>query len=129
MLSLESIFLWVFGPPHSTLSALLILMVLDLVTRGLVRLIRPKSRAERISRTLLKKLLLWMLLTAAHQIDQVLGQDQSLRNAVTYILLGNELFSIVEQMGRAGVPIPEPIRRTIQALRAGEGEGKEKTRA
>lgn len=127
MLSLEHIFLWVFGPSHPTLSALLILMVLDLLTRGLVRLIRPKIRAEWISRTLLKKLLLWMLLTAAHQIDQVLGQDQSLRNAVTYILLGNELFSIVEQMGRAGVPIPEPIRRTIQALRA--GEGKEKTRA
>ncbi|GEM46616.1 phage holin family protein [Deinococcus cellulosilyticus] len=129
MLSVENIFLWVLGPAHPTLSALFILMVLDLLTRVLVHFIRPKSRAEKASRTLLKKLLLWMLLTAAHQIDQVLGQDQSLRNAVTYILLGNELFSIVEQMARAGVPIPEPLRRTIQALRAGEGEAKEKTRA
>ncbi|GGJ55064.1 phage holin family protein [Deinococcus roseus] len=126
MLHLETFTQWVLGPGHPTLPALLILMLLDVLTRTIVQSIRPRVRKEHFLRTLLKKILLWLMVIAAHQVDLVLSQQQTLRNAVAYVLLGNELFSIVEQMAKAGVPIPEPLRRAIQALRGTETEKPEK---
>lgn len=126
MLQFEMVYLWILGPVHPTQPALLILMGLDLLTRQIVRQIKPSGRPEKFSRSLLKKSLLVLMVIAAHQIDLVLGQSQNLRNAVTYVLLGNELLSLVEQMAKAGVPIPRPLTRAIEALK-GEADPEKHT--
>ena len=117
---------WLFGRSHPALLALFVLMLLDLLTQRIAQQLQPGRKKGSLRKNALKKILQGCLMVAAHQLDQALGQKDILRNAVLYVTLGNELLSITEHMARAGVPIPAPVTRMIQALR--NPEGTEKTR-
>lgn len=115
------------GNHHQTMTALLILNVSDYIT-GMIASVfeaatgKGKGLSSKVGfKGVLKKVGFWVLVVVGHQADLALGLQDTVRNAVLYSLLGVEMLSITENLGRAGVPIPPVIMRVIAVLK-GKGD-------
>lgn len=69
-----------------------------------------------------KKILLFIPIGIAFALDQVLGTE-ILRNLAIWFYLGNEGLSIVENISKAGVPIPKPVKDALVQLKDKGNEG------
>ena len=106
--------------------ALAIFMAADYMT-GLIVSLAEKSTDSRIAfRGLLKKGAMLVLVIVSHQLDVVAGTADShfLRNAMIMFLIAVEGISIVENMGRLGVPVPSFLRDRLEQMRRENEDGK-----
>ena len=69
-----------------------------------------------------RKVFIFMIVAAAHQIDMDLGNQNILMTATIFFYLANELLSMTENVGRMGVPIPGVIKNAIKVLQSKCGE-------
>lgn len=60
-----------------------------------------------------RKMTIFLIIAITHLIDQVLGEMNYFQNTVTFFYLANELLSIIENVGRMGVPIPQSLRKVV----------------
>ena len=61
-------------------------------------------------------------IAVAYALDLALGQD-ILRSLAIWFYMANEGLSILENLGRTGVPIPGPLKLALEQLKKkGEGE-------
>lgn len=58
-----------------------------------------------------------LFVLVAVQIDKVLGTDYA-RNAVCIGFCANEVLSIVENLGLAGIPMPQAITKALEQLQS-----------
>lgn len=105
------------------LQILVFFVVLDYLT-GLVAAWYEKKLDSNVGfRGIAKKILLFVPIAVAYALDQMLGQE-ILRSLAIFFYLANEGLSMLENLGRAGVPIPEPLRVALEQLKK-KGEGKQ----
>ena len=64
---------------------------------------------------LCKKGLMLLFVLVAVQADRVLGSDY-VRDAVCIGFCANEILSIIENLGLAGIPMPEAIIKALEQL-------------
>ncbi|MBB3109828.1 toxin secretion/phage lysis holin [Paenibacillus phyllosphaerae] len=107
-----------FGMWEESLTLLLVAMAVDYIT-GVTAAIRGK---EGLNSTigawgLARKGLIFLVILLAHRIDIVLGTNNVAMSGTVYFYLANELISILENLGKAGVPIPPRLRGIINKLR------------
>lgn len=50
-------------------------------------------------------------------VDRVTGNSGAVRTLVIYYFVANEGLSILENLGQAGVPIPNVIKKALKALK------------
>ena len=62
-----------------------------------------------------KKIMILLLVSLAHFMDNAMGQ-QLICVAVTWFFLGNEGLSILENAGKAGLPIPDNLKQSLEQL-------------
>lgn len=118
---------WIFGGFDAALTALMICMVIDYVSGCIVALVfhnSPKtdtgSYDSRLClKGLCKKVLMLLTVILAVQIDRLLGTDY-VRDAVCIGLATNEVLSIVENLGRAGIPMPQVVIKALEQLQKNE---------
>ncbi|WP_029276319.1 phage holin family protein [Carnobacterium jeotgali] len=66
-----------------------------------------------------KKIGTWIAIILAHVIDIVLFDKQPVAQmGIIFVLLGNEGLSLVENLGKLGVPIPEMITKYLIQIRS-----------
>ena len=70
-----------------------------------------------------RKITIFVLVALSHFIDMVLGGLQYFQNAVIFFYLANELLSILENVGRMGLPVPKALRGAIEVFNKKSGEG------
>ena len=58
-----------------------------------------------------------MVVALAVLIDRVTGESGAIRTLVIYYFVANEGLSIIENAGKAGLPIPHSIKEALQALK------------
>lgn len=117
----------VFGGWDGAFGALMSCMVLDYLTGSVVALVFHKSRKSQSGaynsayglKGLCRKGLMLTLVLVGIQLDRLLGIDYA-RNAVCLGLCSNELLSIVENLGLAGIPMPKAIQRALEQLQEKE---------
>lgn len=63
-----------------------------------------------------------------HLVDQVLGEMNYFQNTVIFFYLANELLSIIENVGRMGVPIPQSLRNVVRVFQSKSEEENETAR-
>jgi len=115
---------FLLGGVDHLIVALAIFMAADYLT-GLIVSLAEKSTDSRIAfRGLLKKGAMLTLVIISHQLDIVAGSVDShfLRNAMIMFLIAVEGISIVENMGRLGVPVPAFLRDRLEQMK-NESEG------
>ena len=114
---------WAFGGWDTALAALLVCIAVDYISGCLVALVFHKSSKTASGaynssygwKGLCKKGLMLLFVLVAGQVDRVLGIDY-VRNAVCIGFCANELLSIVENLGLAGVPMPQAVTKALEQL-------------
>lgn len=120
---------FLFGGWSALLQVLLGFVVLDYVSGMTAAAIEgttgkgPGLSSAVGLRGIAKKVFIFAMVAVAHMVDRVLGEAHLLRDATTFFYLSNELLSIIENIGRIGVPIPPVIKQAVQLLK-GKGEAK-----
>lgn len=103
------------------LQVLVLFVVLDYLV-GLVAAWIEKGLDSRVGfRGIGKKILLFVPIAICYALDQVLGQE-ILRSLAIFFYIANEGLSIVENLGRAGVPVPQQLMDALEQLKK-KGEG------
>lgn len=112
-----------FGGWDTALITLVICMAVDFVSGSLVALVFHKSLKTESGcydsayglKGLCKKCLMLLFVVVAVRADRLLGVNY-LRDAVCMGFGANEILSIVENLGLAGVPLPEKVKAALQQL-------------
>ena len=103
------------------LQVLVIVIVMDYITGLTAAWFEQKLNSKVGFRGIVKKILLFVPVVLVYWLDQVLGTDY-LRNMAILFYIANEGLSILENLGRANIPIPEFIKKALEVLRKQNGE-------
>lgn len=114
---------WAFGGWDAALTALVICMSVDYISGSIVALVFHNSRKTESGsynsgyglKGLCKKGLMLLFVIVAVQADKLLG-SQYIRDAVCIGFCSNEILSIVENLGLAGVPMPQAVVKALEQL-------------
>ncbi|KAF0994046.1 holin family protein [Geobacillus sp. TFV-3] len=117
--SLFGSFLSLFvGSVDSFVLILLALVIVDYLTGIAASAVEGKLSSQVGFRGIIRKLLIFVLVAASHLVDLAIGWNMHvIRDAIVFFYIANEFISIVENAGRAGVPIPSVLRKAIELLK------------
>jgi toxin secretion/phage lysis holin len=112
-----------FGGWDSALMALVVCMAVDYISGSLVALVFHNSQKSETGaynstyglKGLCKKCLMLLFVIVAVQADRLLGSAY-VRDAVCIGFCSNEVLSIVENLGLAGVPMPQAVVKALEQL-------------
>ena len=113
----------VFGGWDAALAALLVCISVDYISGSVVALVFHKSSKSESGaynsayglKGLCKKGLMLLFVLVAVQVDRLMGSDY-VRDAVCIGFCSNEVLSIVENLGLAGVPMPKAVVNALEQL-------------
>lgn len=112
-----------FGGWDAALMALVVCICVDYVSGTVVALVfhnsnKSESGAYNSSyglKGLCRKGLMLLFVVVAVQVDRLMGADY-VRDAVCIGFCSNEVLSIVENLGLAGVPMPDAVVKALEQL-------------
>jgi toxin secretion/phage lysis holin len=112
---------WLFGGLDMFVAAVAVLMVIDYITGCIAAGITKQLSSKVGAKGALKKVLILMVIVMAALLDYLLKTYTDLQIAVClgiacFYYAGNECLSILENLGRAGVPYPEKLKDIILQL-------------
>lgn len=100
------------------LQVLLGFVVLDYITGVVAAAFEKKLDSSVGFKGIARKVLLFVPIGIAYQLDVLLGQEQILRNIAVWFYVVNEGLSVMENLGRAGVPLPDALINALQQLKS-----------
>ena len=114
---------WAFGGWDAAMAALLVCMGVDYLSGSIVALVFHKSSKSETGtynsiygiKGLFKKGLMLLFVLVAVQIDKLLGTVY-VRDAVCLGFCCNEILSITENLGLAGIPLPQVVTKALEQL-------------
>lgn len=114
-----------FGGWDAALMALMICMAVDYISGSIVALVFHNSRKSESGaynsayglKGLCKKGLMLLFVVVAVQVDRLIGSEY-VRDAVCIGFCTNEVLSIVENLGLAGVPMPQAVVKALEQLQS-----------
>lgn len=114
---------WAFGGWDAAMAALLICIGVDYASGSIVALVFHKSSKTESGaynsaygiKGLFKKCLMLLFVLVSVQIDKVLGTAY-VRDAVCIGFCTNEILSIMENLGLAGIPMPAAVTKALEQL-------------
>ncbi|MGC5326417.1 phage holin family protein [Brevibacillus sp. SYSU BS000544] len=105
------------GEMTPLLGVLMWLVAIDYST-GVFAAYIEKNLSSRVSfMGLARKILIFVLVAVAHKLDIALNSPGFLRNLTIYFYIANEGLSLLENIARAGVPIPTPLKSALVQLK------------
>lgn len=97
--------------------ALLIFAMVDYITGVISAILEHNLSSEIGFKGITRKILLFMVVGVANVLDvYVIGTASVCRSMVIMFYLANEGISIIENVGRCGVPIPEKLKIILKQL-------------
>lgn len=108
---------------NDVIEALIVAMAIDYITGLMAAYINPtmKLNSQKGFRGICKKIVVLLLVALAHEIDKATGQP-AIQSLVVWFFIGNEGLSIIENAAKAGLPIPQKLRDTLEQLTDRKGE-------
>lgn len=111
------VFGYLFGDVGFAFVALIVLVVIDFISGWIASGVEGKLSSKVGFKGIAKKVMLFLLIVVAHQIDIALGYENVIREATIWFYVFNEALSIIENAGRTGLPVPEPLKRAVEILK------------
>lgn len=111
---------FVFGELTPAFAVLIALMVIDFFTGLLHAVIERRLNSKTCARGIMKKIFILALVAVAHLIDVSLGKAVCM-GVVEFFYIANEAMSIIENAGRAGLPVPKKLTEVLEQLNGKEG--------
>ena len=112
-----TIFIYLFGGVDAALTCLIIAIILDYIS-GIIKAFNSKQLSSKIGfKGILKKIGILILVMLSVLVDRVSGNTGAIRTLVIYYFVANEGLSILENLGEAGIPIPNAIKKALKVLK------------
>lgn len=109
---------FLFGGWNELLTALLVMQALDIITGLLVGGKDKDISSSVMNAGIKKKVGTWAAIIMANTIDIVLFDSQPVaQTGIIFVLIGNEGLSLVENLGKLGVPMPDMITKYLIQIR------------
>ena len=108
--------IWLIGGWDTLAKVLFGLMFLDYLTGLIVGYKMQNLNSKRAFKGLRKKLLILVILCGASLMHKLVP-DLEFRTLVGMFYCATELLSIVENVAKAGVPIPKKLKKALEQLR------------
>ena len=114
---------FIFGDWDVALQCLVIAIALDYIS-GIIKAFINKELSSKIGlKGILKKVGVLVIVALAVLLDKITGGTGAIRTLVIYYFVANEGLSIIENLGEAGLPIPDVIKKALKSLKD-ESKGK-----
>ncbi|EXY05071.1 phage holin family protein [Bacillus thuringiensis] len=114
-----------FGGWDVLLKILVTMVAIDYITGMIAAGYNGELKSKIGFKGIAKKVVLFLLVGVATQLDIVFGSNSAIREATIFFFVGNELVSISENAGRMGIPLPQPLINAIETL---GGKNKQSTK-
>ena len=100
-------------------------MLLDYISGVIAAYINPNLalNSQKGFKGIMKKVMILVLVSLAHFVDSATGQVLA-QSIVVWFFIGNEGLSIVENASKAGLPIPDKLKDTLEQLKEQRGDKK-----
>ena len=113
---------FLFGGWTQLMTVLVIFIVIDFLSGVALAGKEGRAASRNLWFGVTRKIGTLAIVTAAHMLDTTIGEAHLIRDAAIFFYLAGELLSLIENIGRLGVPIPPVIQRAVEVLR-GKSEG------
>lgn len=111
-----SILTYLLGGFDDLIIAMFIFIVTDYIT-GMIKAYRLKKLSSEVGfKGILKKTLYLFVVVICVELDNLLLQNQILRNAGIYFIIANEGLSILENLAEMNVPLPSFIKTALEVI-------------
>lgn len=105
---------WWVGGFDSLIFALVTFVAFDYLTGVLLAICERKVSSDIGFKGICKKVLIFALVSLGNIIDQcIIGSGSSVRTMLIMFYLSNEGISILENVAKMGVPIPQKLRDVL----------------
>lgn len=112
-----TVFIYLVGGIDVALTCLLIAIVLDYAS-GMIKAYVTKELSSKIGvKGIIKKVSILLVVMLAVLVDRATGETGAIRTLVIYYFVANEGLSIIENLAKAGVPIPKNLRDALKTLK------------
>lgn len=105
------------GGEDKAIKAVLIAMLIDYIS-GIIKAIYLKNLSSKIGvKGIIKKIMILMVITAAHQIDLLLELEMikiNMRFVTICFYCSNEVISLLENVSRMGIPVPQQLVEILE---------------
>ncbi len=108
--------IWLIGGWDTLAKVLFTLMFLDYLTGLIVGYKMQNLNSQRAFKGLRKKLLVLVILCGASLMHKLVP-DLAFRTLVGMFYCATELLSIIENVAKVGVPIPNKLKKALEQLR------------
>ena len=98
------------------LRALCLFVVFDYITGLSAAYCEKKLNSEVGAKGIVKKICLFVPIGVCYWLDSLTGQD-FLRSIAIFFYIANEGISVIENLGRMGVPVPPFIMTALEQLK------------
>lgn len=110
-------FVFLFGGLDIGLKCLLCAIVIDYLT-GIFKAFYMKELSSEVGfKGAIKKAAMLFIVALSVQADRLMGDSGMIRNLVIYYLFANEGLSILENLAKCGLPIPESLKNRLEQLK------------
>lgn len=110
-------FIYLLGGVDVALQCLLIMIILDYIS-GIASAIYNKNLDSKIGlKGILKKFMYLVIVCVSVIIDKIVGNTGVVRTLVIYFFVANDGLSIIENMGKMGIPLPKKLIDTLNQLK------------
>jgi len=109
---------FLFGGWSMLLNALVFFVIIDWLTGWGAAWYRGELRSRVGFAGIVRKVAIFAVVAIAHLVDLVLGDLHMFRDAVVFFYLANELLSIIENLGKMNVPMPDFLRNAVHIFQS-----------
>lgn len=108
----------VFGSMDGLFYTLVAFVVIDYITGVCVAIHNKQLSSDVGAHGIAKKIAIFALVSLSNIIDRfLLGSEDVLRTVTTVFYMANEAMSIMENVGKVGLPLPQKLQNFLSHLR------------
>ncbi|MCR6845201.1 holin family protein [Bacillus sp. IBL03825] len=104
------------GGWDATLKVLVTMAIIDYLTGVIAAGFHGELKSKVGFKGIAKKVVLFLLVAAATQVDVIMGTNSAVREATIFLFIGNELLSLLENAGRMGITLPSALTNAVEIL-------------
>lgn len=110
-------FVYLVGGIDVAMKSLLIVIVIDYITGVMSAIYNKKLNSTIGLKGILKKFSYLIIVSLSVILDRIVGDTGAIRTLVIYFFVANDGISIVENIGKMGVPLPKKLTEVLEQLR------------
>lgn len=105
-----------YGGFSKLLLLLIAFVIVDYVTGIMAAYVKKRLSSRVCFKGIAQKVFIFALVSIAHVVDTILGTNM-IKDVTILFYLVNEFISIMENATRMGVPIPDMLKKVIEAIK------------